>query len=126
MTRPLGDLGYAYLGWFLLTFGPVVGVGRLVAPALATGPTPFVLAGVVALPLAVGHWHAGWSVGPLGATVFWSVALWVVVGLPATLLFDVLGVDPGVPFLAVVAVVYAGAAALAVRPWSARRRGPTA
>ena len=121
MRRPPTDLAYASLGWFLFAFPPGVGVARLVAPALAAGRTPFLLAGLLALPLAALHWLAGWSVGPLGALFFWSVALWVGVGLPAALLFDLLGVGVDPPPLA---VVYAVAGLLALRPGVLPPRDP--
>lgn len=124
MRRPPTDLAYASLGWFLLAFPPVVSVARSVAPALAAGRTPFLLAGLFALPFAALHWLVGWSVGPLGALFFWSVALWVGVGLPAALLFDLLGVGVDPPPLAVVCVVYAVAGLLALRPGVLPPRDP--
>lgn len=119
MTRPPGDLAYAYVGWFLLAFVPVVGVAEAWAPGLASGRSPFLVAGLLALPLAVGHWYAGWSVGPLGATVFWAAALSLAVGLPLSFLdaFVTSGwLDSPAVRLGLLAAVYAGAAALATRP----------
>lgn len=119
MPRPLGDLGYAFVGWFLLTFVPVAFLLESVAPARSTGPTPLLLAGAVALPAAVAHWYAGRSVGPLGATLFRAAALAVGVGLPVYVFSRWTGVDGwlGSPTARLIGVcfVYAGASALAVR-----------
>ena len=118
-SRRPGDLAYAFGGWFLLSFAPAAGALELLAPALATGRPPFVLAGVVALPLAVVHWRRRWSVGPLGAMFFWTMALTITVGLPLAFLLDTLSVGGGLGRPAVrlgfLATLYAGAYVLGVR-----------
>lgn len=112
MPRPLGDLGYAFVGWFLLAVAPVA-----------------FLLGSVAPPAAVAHRYAGRPVGPLGATHLLAVTLTVGVGLPVYFLSRLTGGDGwlGSPAVRLVGlrVVYAVAFAPAVRRRPVRR-GPSA
>jgi hypothetical protein len=117
--RRVGDLAYALGGWFLLAFAPAVGTLELLAPSLASGAASFVLAATAALPLSVVHWRNHWSVGPLGAMFFWTMALAITAGLPLAFVLDRFDVGGGlgVPTvrLGFLAVLYAGAYVLGVR-----------
>ncbi|WP_313691940.1 hypothetical protein [Halorarum halobium] len=118
-SRRPGDLAFAFVGWYLLAFAPVVEVGELLTSDLVVGDTTFLVVAVVALPLAVGHWLDRRSVGPLGAMFFWTLAFGVVVGLPLAYLLDEFGVAGGLgeagARLLFLAVVYGAAYAVGVR-----------
>lgn len=120
--RP-GDLAYAFGGWFLLALAPAVGALELLASDAGADGTAFLLAGLAAVPLAAFHWLGRWSVGPLGAMFFWTMALAITAGLPLAFLLDRFAVGGGLgepPVrLAFLAVVYAGAYVVGVRRWSA-------
>lgn len=118
-SRRLGDLAYAFIGWFLLAFAPAAGTLELLAPDLVTGTPPVALAAAVALPLAAVHWRRRWSLGPLGAMFFWTMALAITVGLPLAFLLDAFAVGGGlgdpVVRLSFLAVLYGGAYVVGVK-----------
>lgn len=118
-ARRLGDLAYALGGWFLLALAPAAGVIELLSlGAVGTGPA-FVLAALVAVPLAAFHWLGRRSVGPLGAMFFWAVALSVTAALPLAFLLDRFAVGGGLGAppvrLAFLAAVYSGAYVVGVQ-----------
>ncbi|QLG29089.1 hypothetical protein HUG10_16820 [Halorarum halophilum] len=118
-SRRLGDLAYALGGWFLLALAPATGALELLAPHAVASGTAFPLAGLAAVPLAALHWLERWSVGPLGAMFFWTMALAITAGLPLAFLLDWFAVGGGLGEPAVrlgfLAVVYAGAYVVGVR-----------
>ena len=80
-SRSLLDLLLTFVGWFLVSFGPVSVVSGYVFPADAiTTLTDFGATTLVALPLAVWYWKSGRSLGDLGSFFFWVVALTLVFG----------------------------------------------
>lgn len=120
--RRLGDLAYAFGGWFLLALAPAAGALELLAPFATAPGAALALAGLVALPLAGLHWLERWSVGPLGAMFFWTMALAITAGLPLAFLLDRFAVGGGLGEPAVrlgfLVLVYAGAYVVGVRRYS--------
>jgi hypothetical protein len=123
------DLLLAFVGWFLLAFGPVSVVGTYAFPPDAvTTLLDFGVTALVAAPLAIWYWKRGRSLGDLGMFFFWVMALTLVFGTSAFGILAATGpVETGsVADLAVTSAlllaVYAGAYHMVYRDGWARFR----
>jgi hypothetical protein len=87
------DFVYALVGWCLLLGAPVLKLFDFGFLAMYNGD-PFALVVLVAFPFAVGHWYAGWSVGPLGAMFFRIVAVTLGLGVVVMVLLGTFDAAP--------------------------------
>ena len=115
------DLLLAAVGAFHLAFVPVAFTTDYVVGA-ASPWLDFAVAGVATVPFAAWYWWTGRSLGDLGMTFFWVVALGIPVGAAVVVTLGVTerSLEPGstaeyLVRMGVVVVVYALAQGLARR-----------